>query len=113
MRLIRPAAAALAVAVAATTFVPTADARHRRHHDAFIAGAAGFAAGAFLSAITAPRYPYYYDDYYYDDDNYYYDDYPGTYYAPGPVYVSPPVYAPRRFECDNAGAISPPPGAMC
>lgn len=108
MRLIRPAAAALAIAVTATTFVPTADARHRRHHDAFIAGAAGFAAGAFLSAITAPRYPYYYDD-----DYYYYDDYPEAYYAPAPVYVSPPVYAPRRFECDSSGAVSPPPGAMC
>ena len=53
-------ATGLAMTIAATSLIGTADARHRnRHHhhgDAFAAGVFGFAAGALLSgAFAGPR----------------------------------------------------------
>jgi len=94
MRLIKPAAATLAIAMAATTFASTADAqRHHRffhhhrsfhHGGAFGAGVAGFAAGALLGSLTTPSYGYYGD--YYDYG-----------YAPGYYYQRPTYYAPRAY----------------
>ena len=85
MRFMKPLAAAVALTIAATSLVGTADARHRhRHHhgDAVAAGILGFAAGALLSgAFAGPRYYRSYD-----------------YYEPAPVYRSyrtAPVYYSR------------------
>jgi hypothetical protein len=115
-------ATGLALTIAATSLVTTADARnrHRHHGDAFAAGALGFAAGALLSgAFAGPRY---YDDYYYDDypSAYYYDE-PGYYYAPAPrVYYrqAPPVYyrqGPGQYfdPCNVPVGSSKPANAMC
>jgi hypothetical protein len=76
MRFMKPLAAGLALTIAATSLVGSAEARHRRHHhrgDALAAGILGFTAGALLSgALARPRY---------------YD-----YYEPAPVYrARPPV----------------------
>jgi hypothetical protein len=87
MRFVKPLAAALALAIAATSLVGTADAGHRwrgHHHsghgDAIGAGILGFAAGALLSgAFAGPRYY-------------------GSYYEPAPVYRTyqpAPVYYAR------------------
>lgn len=120
MRLMKPAAVALALGVAATAFAPSAVARDR-HHNAFIAGAAGFAAGALFSSFVQPRhYGYSYDDYgsgYYQQRGYGYQQggygyqprgysyqqgsfgyqqprsygyQQPRYYAPAQVYVAPP-----------------------
>ena len=87
MRFIKTTAAALAFAIGATSFVASAEARHRHHHgDALAAGIFGFAAGAILSSALAPRY----------------------YYQPAPVYAAPPViygptpayYAPEPWTSD-------------
>lgn len=105
-------AAGVATTVLAASLVSTADARPRHHHHGypFAAGAFGFAAGALIgSALTAPRYPYYYynDGYYgdrYYDDGYYYQPAPRVYYSPAPA----PSYS---NPCDNPG--SKPAWAMC
>jgi hypothetical protein len=118
MRFLKPLAAGLAVAIATTSFVGTADARSRHHHgDAFAAGAIGFAAGAFLSSLATPRYSrgYYYDDGYYDDA--YYDE-PGYYYAPAPraYYPAPEPYyrsSERYGPCSSGSGTSRPAWAMC
>ena len=74
MRLTKPIAATLALAIGATTLIGTAEARHRHHHNGAgiaAAGIFGLAAGALVgSALAQPRY---------------YD-----YYEPAPVYVAPP-----------------------
>jgi len=85
MRLMKPLAATLALTVAALSFSTSAEAgrRHHRHHhggDALAAGIFGFAAGAFIGALSQPRYPYYG----------YYDPAPTYYYEPAPVYLAPP-----------------------
>ena len=121
MRFIKPAAVALTFAMAATAFVPTAEARNNHyyrhghhhggyhgghHHDgfgAFGAGIAGFAAGAIIGSLAAQ--PYYYDN------------------APG--YYREPAYAPapRAYYhqqrgyygyngCDSGG-VSRPATSMC
>jgi hypothetical protein len=102
MHFVKPAAVALTLAMAATAFAPTAEARnkhfyrhgHHGHHSghhhggfggAFGAGIVGFAAGAALGSL-AQR------DYYYDDAPRYYYQEPVYSYAPAPVYVSPRAY---------------------
>jgi hypothetical protein len=134
-------AAGLALAIGATSFVTSADARHRwghRHHGGeFAAGALGFTAGAFFGSALAPRYgygscyngySYYCDDYYprayyYDTPRAYYYDAP-AYYAPEPRYApAPRAYyrsAPRYYNdrsyggpCDAPDGVSKPANAMC
>jgi hypothetical protein len=120
MQFMKPAAAALALAMATTSFASSADARSRyyhRHHGGEIgAGIAGFAAGAFLGALARPHYSYgYYDDYY--APGYYYEQ--PRYYAPAPVYVAPPrAYyreEPRYYRpgCDSDGSVSRPANSLC
>jgi BA14K-like protein len=76
MRYTKPIAAALALAIGATSIVSTAEARHRhRHHHngagLAAAGIFGLAAGALLgSALAQPRYY--------------------RSYEPAPVYIAPP-----------------------
>ena len=119
MRFMKPAAATLIVALAATAIAPTADARDRHfyrhggyhhHHNggaAFGAGVAGFAAGAILGSLAQPRY--------YDEAPGYYYRQPSYYYAPEPVYVTP---APRAYynggynRCGN-GTVSRPANSLC
>ena len=133
MNLIKPAAAVLAIGMAATTFVPTADARSRHHHNngAFFAGAAGFAAGALLGSLAQPRYRCgYYDDcyaprysrsYYQPRHSGYYYDEP-RYYRPEPIYIAPQprvyyqqpayVYQQPYDSCGQTG-VSRPATSMC
>lgn len=114
MHLVKTLAAGLALTVAATAFVDTADARHRRHGDTFAAGIFGFAAGALIGSALAPRYPYaYYDQrprYRYYEEPRYYDE-PAYYYQPAPRAYYP---APERYynsPCNSPG--SKPAWAMC
>lgn len=93
MRYTKPLAAALALAIGATSFVGTAEARHRhRHHggDAVAAGIFGLAAGALLgSAIAQPRPYYYYRE---------------------PIYVAPPppvIYQPRAVYYQRPAPWTP------
>ena len=127
MRLMKPVAAALAIGMAATTFASSAEARHRHNHGgAFVAGAAGFAAGALLGSLAQPRYRCgYYDDCYGAG---YYNE-PGYYYAPAPVYAAPrayyrqpPVYYRQQpvyngyngySDCDSSSGVSRPATSMC
>ena len=110
MHFVKPAAIALTLAMAATAFVPTAEARNKQfyrhghnhgghsngghHHsgggfDAFGAGVFGFAAGAALGSLSQR-------DYYYDEAPAYYYQEPVYSYAPAPVYVSPRAYYRQR-----------------
>jgi hypothetical protein len=92
MRFLKPISAALAVALAASTFAGSAEARdgwrwrhhggyhHGHNNDAWVAGAIGFGAGALLgSALSRP---------------YYYSPAPVYAYRPAPVYPAAPVYRP-------------------
>jgi len=93
MRFMKPMAATLALAIGAVSFSGVAEARHRHHNngDAFVAGIAGFAAGALLSgAFAQPRYPSYY------------------YYEPAPVYVAPPP-PPAYYQPAPAYYAAPEP----
>lgn len=94
MRFIRPLAAALALAVSATAFVGSADAKywgpyhrhyypyhHHNHGAAVAAGVFGFAAGAIVGGALAQPY----------------------YYRPAPVYVAPrPIYRPAPVYASTA-----------
>lgn len=100
MRFMKPITAALALTIAAASFVDTADARHRRHRgdrgDAVAAGILGFTAGALLSgALARPRY---------------YD-----YYEPAPVYAAPPpvVYGPAPVYYSRPDPWTPEWYAYC
>jgi len=86
MRSLKLASAAMALTMAATSFTTSAEARSRyhRHHggEAAVAAIFGLAAGAMLgSALSQPRYRYYY-------------------YEPAPVYVAPPP--PRAYYYEPA-----------
>jgi hypothetical protein len=120
MRVTKILATGVALTIAATSLVTTADARHRwRHHhhgDAFAAGVLGFTAGAFFGgAFAGPRYGYYYDDYpdayYYDEPDYYYAPAPRVYYRQAPVYhrQGSGYYDP----CNVPVGSSKPANAMC
>lgn len=123
MRVMKILATGLALTIATTSLVSTADARHRRHNgggEAFAAGVLGFTAGALLSgAFAGPRYShgYYYDDY---APGYYYYEEPSYYYAPAPrvYYRQPPAYhrqAPGYYydPCNVPVGSSKPANAMC
>ena len=124
MRFPKILATGLALTIAATSLVSTADARKRhRHHgggEAFAAGILGFTAGALLGgAFAGPRYSngYYYDDY---PSGYYYDEPRYDYYAPAPrvYYRQAPVYyrhAPGNYydPCNVPVGSSKPANAMC
>jgi hypothetical protein len=115
MTFAKPAAAALAVALAATSFASTAQAdrywKHRHHNNhhggAVAAGAAGFFIGALAGAAASqPRY-YYDDDYYYGSRS----------YAPAPAYYydAPRAYYPStggwdRCDSNTSSAVSKPAG---
>ena len=110
----------LAVTIAATALVSSADARHRRNHggEAFAAGVLGFTAGALLSGAFAPRYSrgYYYDEYpsgyYYDEPRYHYAPAPRVYYRQAPAYYR---HAPGNYydPCNVPAGSSKPANAMC
>jgi len=99
MRFMKTLAAGLALTIGATSFVGTADARHRHrghHGDAFAAGILGFTAGALLTgAFARPRY---------------YD-----YYEPAPVYAAPPpiVYGPAPVYYSRPDPWTPEWYAYC
>lgn len=112
-------ATGLAAALAASSLVTTAEARHRHHHGfPLAAGAFGFAAGALIGSALAPRYPYYYYDndypsaYYYDRGSYYGRDY---YDEPPVYYRSAPRYDRPRYDhpCNTPAGTSKPAWAMC
>jgi hypothetical protein len=98
MRFMKPAAAALAVGLAAMAFAPTADAGRRNRHGDHGAFFGGFAAGALLGALVQPRYGYgyyghdYAPGYYYQEPRYYYAPPPRIYYHQVPEYYSPSDY---------------------
>jgi hypothetical protein len=117
MRFMKPAAAALAVGLAATAFAPTADAGHRHRHRNHGAFFGGFAAGALLGALVQPRYGYgYYDDYapgyYYQERRHYYAPPPRVYYD----HQIPEYYGPSDYygPCSiPGGSRSRPAYAWC
>jgi len=123
MLFIKPAAVALTLAMAATAFVPTAEARNNHyyrhghhyggyhdghHHDGFGtfgAGIAGFAAGAILGSLAA--------------QSYYYDGAPGYYYGEPAYGPTPHTYYHHQrgyydgYDACDSGGVSRPATSMC